>query len=191
MKYYIFLLFLLFFTSCENEAPVKTVYSYFRGDIDGQKVCVEQSSAHDIRFCTVTTSEYRGGEQVVYGWVMHLSESCDAYKEPPLFSIQLAPLHEGEYDISKGHAREYESCLSFVSGKGRYVPMPEKPFKLSVVTIVRATPRTDTPYVRGTMEGVLYNEKNPRDSVVVCEAVFRLVPGEMIMREEEWKAYWD
>lgn len=168
-------------SSCsEDNAPTVEeplpVYSYFRGCINDEYVCVEQNTVHDKRIDYLST--LRSGENILsYRWfVIFIDDYHKSFKNAPSLSIQLAPLELGRYNI-KG-ARFYndtESAISFGRDGKRYVPNSNHPFKVRLNGMIKSSPYSTDPLIQGTMEGVLYNQDNPTDSLVIRDATFCLV----------------
>ena len=83
------LLTCLFISSCsEDNAPTMEdplpVYSYFRGYLNDEYVCIEQNVAHDKRI-DWTSTVTQGGKLLAYSWrVIFIDDYHKSFKTAPV-----------------------------------------------------------------------------------------------------------
>ena len=175
------LLTCLFISSCiEDNAPTVEeplpVYSYFRGYLNDEYVCIEQNVAHDKRIDYTSTLTWKGDTFLAYSWrVIFIDDYHKSFKNAPSLSMQLSPLVLGRYDIEGGRFYNTESAIAFNTVEKEYIPKSNRPFKVSLGKLITTSPYGHAPYIAGAMEGILYNQDNPMDSLVILDATFCLV----------------
>lgn len=151
------------------------VYSYFRGYINDEYICIEQNTAYDKRIDYTSTLGLKG-KILTYGWRMIFIDDYNAsFKHAPSLSVQLAPLALGRYNIKGARFHNIESAIALATDKNQYVPNPSHPFKISLGKLVETPPYGGAPFIAGAMEGILYNRDNPTDSLIIRDATFCLV----------------
>lgn len=153
------------------------VYSYFRGYLNDEYVCIEQNVAYDKRI-DWTSTVTQGGKLLAYRWhIIFIEDYHKSFKDSPILSMQLDSLVSGKrYYIERAHFDGIESAIGFWGTDGKfYAPKPNRPFKVSLGKLITTSPYGHAPYIAGAMEGILYNRDNPMDSLVIRDATFCLV----------------
>lgn len=152
------------------------VYSYFRGYLNDEYVCIEQNVAHDKRIDWSSTVT-QGGKLLTYRWhVFFIDDYHKSFKGAPILSIQLDSLVSGRrYYIEGAHFDDIESAISFTMDEKFYTPKLDRPFKVSLGKLITTPPYGGAPLIAGAMEGILYNRDNPTDSLIIRDATFCLV----------------
>ena len=178
--------------ACNNEEePIsenKTlpVCSFFRGYLNDEYICIEQKDvANDIRFQLKETL-LKEDTILLFRWSINFAQDYnnkDEYKQAPVLSIQFAPLQLGNYNIVSDAYYDAESTIIFNDGKNEYIPSPDNPFQIYLSNIIKDSPYSYDPLIRGVMEGTLYNASNPKDSIVFHDIDFRFIPNFLMIRQ--------
>lgn len=188
-KYLLFLIIicLAIMTSCKKDnIPIKeesAVYvQYFEGLINGEKIRVESS--------------YEENRDKLFGQLTGLSRGTE--KQYAMYTLNVTFPQGGKNDIGgkmrlnffdldkrkqeiKGDFSYHDTFDTFIvyyrssdkakDGKEFFVPKENQPF-IAEITRYEYPKNSIIPYVGGKLNGVLYSELNPKDSVVVSDATF-------------------
>jgi len=146
--------------------------SYFKGFVNDKYTVFEQKVWYDtsIDMRSITTLE---GSILQCHWYMVIPmENKDTVE----ISTTLSPLQIGRYKLTpvKDYGDFYSEIRGYLSStKGQYRLSQHNPF---LVTIEAIDYRKERPDITGYMEGVLYNKDNPKDSIVLKDINFRVIP---------------
>lgn len=174
---FIFLLSLLSFASCSKDednfpkVPKETPFylGYFKGTVNDAPISLVNTDIKTVIHSGIISKRPVGsnGEYIT-----------EYYLSIPIgdFSLNMCldPLEEGTYIIDKGFYSEDAPHVNMIKKDSEpviyYCPL-KAPFKIEVDSI-RYHGYSSFPYIEGKMEGILYNENNLQDSIVIKDAIF-------------------
>ncbi len=176
--FYIIAAVLLSLTACdkEEEAPaVPGAYSwnfgYIKGRLNGTDFNLQNEDKPGGCYISTSGAAYSKDlitEEDAYGTNIPITKKQNELTYG--FSIHIAPVKTGMFEIKGFSHNRMESSVYFIDERNAdekkgYIPM-KQPLKLC---ISRADFSSDSsiPFIEGEMDGILYNEKNPNDSIVV------------------------
>lgn len=176
INYFTALLFVFSLISCENkdEPEVPEEYPYYFGYFDG-KVNNQQISLKNERYKSYLWSSYSIFNDIErYEFMV----SLDGDDRKTVLRVYLAPLAEGPHEITSGwYAEDFAHYTSIIKsdneGKttAKYYPSPDNPVVVEVESIVFKSSSV-IPFIKGKIEGTLYNTENPDDFIVIKDVEF-------------------
>lgn len=168
---------ILCLSGCSRDEDIsidtRPLLSYFKGIVNDESILYEQRDRWDNKIWCSSVTKF-GGKIIRVGWYMNLlNQSNDTIK----INIALFPVRKGLYEIVP--PIDYDNSYSeieirYATYKGqnvRYRPSEQSPFQVYINNIDDSY---DSPIITGRMNGILYNRENPKDSIEIKEASFRI-----------------
>jgi hypothetical protein len=165
--------------SCKQEAPkAKVAINTFSMRVNGQEWTPFQdkndpcSSTYSGSYAT---NLMRSGEIIPFYTIYAYRDpqgKADAYSENLLRMRVMNVTKPGTYLLDGTYKEDFDSYIIFQLPQGRYVNDPRrKPFIIRVDQITTRKGAT-IPGIKGSFEGILYNENNPLDSLFIEKGAF-------------------
>lgn len=90
------------------------------------------------------------------------------------FAIKISPVKTGLYEIAPPSMNTFECNLSFIDKRDADSEKTYMPLKEPVRLLIHRAEFTENaqPFIEGTMDGVLYNPQNMKDSIVIKSMEF-------------------
>lgn len=167
-------LLLITFASCSKDGddyPKETPFylGYFKGTVNEDPVSIVNTDTKRVINSGIL-AERPVGPNAEYITEYYLSIPIGKFS----LNMCLLPLEEGTYIINKGFYTKDATHINMINESLQpviyYSPL-KAPFKIEVDSI-RYHGYSGFPYIEGKMEGILYNENNLQDSIVIKDAVF-------------------
>jgi hypothetical protein len=162
-------------SSCNNDDNTPTdettkytwYFGNFKANINGQSVeVVNRDNKQDwnkIRHVVMNTYPTTG--IYAYGFYITLKDSS-------MLGVGLCPVKKGIIQ-SQGYS-EYDSVVvNIQKGNKIYYPLKD-PFKIEIDSVFYVSDVRDSynPFIKGKMDGTLYNKDNMKDSIIIKNATF-------------------
>lgn len=176
------------FAACNNdndEAPLPGALpytkSYFVGLMNDSLINIKQDSYYDFRIdplIYVSQDPYFQSMEI-NGWLIKFAADFDDDPWAKMY-LQWGPIKSGTFEITSQricdvNTSERVPYIELNTKDKTYICSPEHPFLLQVDDVdYENASITSFPIVTGRMEGTLYNEDNPKDSITFKEVEFRL-----------------
>lgn len=170
----------LSFSACNKEeeeelyvpGPYSWDFGYINGKLNGVDINLQNEGGNIGKHISTTGaaySEYPNEHASCYGINVPITKKQDAsfiYG----FTFHISPVKVGTYEVTKAKPDPLTNSIHFIDRRDAkeekvYQPL-KKPMKLR---IDRADFSSESlmPFVEGEMEGILYNEENMNDSIIV------------------------
>lgn len=164
------------FVSCDNEslAEVQPTFDYFEGIVNNKPIKLEEKDKnHPMFFQDYTITDDDG--IVTYGFRFRIPEINNLLIVGYLSPLTTPQLYEIGADYNPV---PYTTITAYIKENNKKYRAEKEPFKIYVDTIVSTKDNPEIPgnsaRISGRMEGVLYNVKNPQDSISFQNVKFRI-----------------
>lgn len=163
----------------EEEAYVPGPYSwdfgYIRGKLNGTDISLQNEGGQwgcHISAAGAIYSDYTQG-QTLYGTTIPITKGQDRLTYG--FSVHIAPVQIGTFEVTSPDPELFHCSIYFIderdaNDKKSYAPL-KQPLKLRI-TRAELSSVSSIPFIEGEMNGVLYNEKDLKDSIIVENIAF-------------------
>lgn len=160
----LFLITLVTLTSCtdNNQAVESEVKGRFEGKING-KMVVNPDLGQEHKFVRIQRNKVDGvPETDVFGFRI----ICEGMGR----LIVYLPMHIGTIELFSQSIKHIDDYVLWEAEDGTFYLPRKAPFKVEVKTL--SSLDKTIPCIEGTMEGILYSEENPKDSIIISDAFF-------------------
>lgn len=180
--YYIAVAVLLSFTACNKEEEASAIpgpysgnFGYIKGILNGIDFSLQNEDKPGERYISTAGAIYQKDLMTgrdCYGTNIPITKKQDELIYG--FSIHISPVKTGILEVKGFNHDIFESCVIFIDerdGNEKAYGALKQSLKLRI-NRADYSPSSSTPFIEGVMDGVLYNEKNPNDSIVVENVEF-------------------
>lgn len=173
---------ILSFTACDKEeglyvpGPYSWDFGYIKGKLNGTEFSLQNEGGqwgNHISAAGAVYTEYGTNGTNSYGTTIPITKKQDYLIYG--FSFHLSPVKTGMIEVTNSNLELLHSSVYFIderdaNEKKTYAPL-KQPLKLRIDRVDFSSD-SSVPFIEGEMEGILYNEKNMNDSVIVEKVQF-------------------
>lgn len=174
---------LLSFASCDKAeeppyvpGPYSWDFGYIKGKLNETDVNLQNEGNQAGKHMPAGISVYSKDSEGKEAYSAEIPITKDQDKLAYGFCIFISPIKTGKFEVTKPSLEYFENNIAFVDKRDDTKEAKiYKPLKQPLILhINRADFSSDSgiPFIEGKMEGILYNEKNLNDSVIVKNMQF-------------------
>ena len=169
------------FASCDKEEepanpnPYSVRFGYIRGTVNGTAFCLQNKEAPGETYITNGNiyTEYPKLGINSYGTNIPITKDQNEFVYG--FVFHLVPIKAGAYDVISPNHEMFHNRVCFMDKRDTNNEKWYEPLKQPVKLLINRAEFVDSsniPFIEGVINGVLYNQENLNDSIIVENVEF-------------------